>query len=195
MKPSKEKTKKNKSSLIATVIFIIILIFLVSFICIQSFAPKTAITAFGYKSFLTSNTKSMEPTLKHNDMVFIIKHDFNDLYEGDIITYWRTVQSPDGKIRTIAVTHRIIEVVTHDDTGERAYRTKGDNNNMKDTRLVTIDGADSTYVYFGKLAGKSTFLGQLSAFFKSPFGIGAIVLIALTGILVSYIAKKPNDNE
>lgn len=135
----------------------------------------------------------MEPTLKYNDMVFIVKHDFNDLEVGDVITYWRTVKTTDDKIKTIPVTHRIIEVVTHSETYERAYRTQGDSNNIKDSRLVTIDGADSTYIYFGKMAGKSTFLGQISAFFKSPFGVGTVVFIALMGVLISYFAKKPDN--
>ena len=59
---------------------------------------------FGYMPF-SIQTQSMEPTIKAGDVVIGKEVDFNTLKEGDIITYWTTVDE-----QKILNTHRITKL-------------------------------------------------------------------------------------
>lgn len=71
---------------------------------------------------------SMEPTLKLDDLILIRRVNADKLDQGDIITF-----KPEDSL--YAVTHRIV-LITCDESGNRFFTTKGDNNDEKDKDLV-----------------------------------------------------------
>ena len=75
----------------------------------------------------TISSKSMEPRLHVNDIIVVKKGYKNEEYKiGNIITYINR----DGEY----ITHRIDKIVSAD--LQRAYITKGDNNNTVDMDIV-----------------------------------------------------------
>jgi signal peptidase len=68
--------------------------------------------------------KSMLPTLREGDIVFIARVDPGEIKVGDVIVY----KSPSN---SIVVIHRVISIVNED--GDYYYVTKGDNNSGPDT--------------------------------------------------------------
>ena len=98
---------------------------------------------FGYMPF-SIQTQSMEPTIKAGDVVIGKEVDFNTLKEGDIITYWTTVDE-----QKILNTHRITKVISKGSVP--SFKTKGDNNQIEDE--YTVAAADIVAKYNSKISG------------------------------------------
>ncbi len=83
-------------------------------------------------------TGSMEPLIYPGDAILIKKiqeeEQIYSLAEGDVINFERD---------NINITHRIIEVI-YDDAGNVSFRTKGDNNNAADSRIVEPNEVNGT---------------------------------------------------
>lgn len=73
-------------------------------------------------------TGSMKPIINPGDMVLVRRLKTADVKIGDIVQY---------KKDNMYVFHRVIEVV--EDKNEIKYKTKGDNNTIADSDLVSID--------------------------------------------------------
>jgi len=72
-------------------------------------------------------TGSMEPMIHPGDVILVKKvADINEIQIGDVIQFERD---------NIRISHRITGIVIKD--GIPNYRTKGDNNNAEDVRLVS----------------------------------------------------------
>ena len=100
---------------------------------------------FGYMPF-SIQTQSMEPTIKAGDVVIGKEVDFNPLKEGDIITYWTTVDE-----QKILNTHRITKVISNGKGSVPSFKTKGDNNQIEDE--YTVAAADIVAKYNSKISG------------------------------------------
>ena len=100
---------------------------------------------FGYMPF-SIQTQSMEPTIKAGDVVIGKEVDFNTLKEGDIITYWATVDE-----QKILNTHRITKVISNGKGSVPSFKTKGDNNQIEDE--YTVAAADIVAKYNSKISG------------------------------------------
>lgn len=100
---------------------------------------------FGYMPF-SIQTQSMEPTIKAGDVVIGKEVDFNTLKEGDIITYWTTVDE-----QKILNTHRITKVISNGKGSVPSFKTKGDNNQIEDE--YTVAAADIVAKYNSKISG------------------------------------------
>ena len=100
---------------------------------------------FGYMPF-SIQTQSMEPTIKAGDVVIGKEVDFNTLKEGDIITYWTTVDE-----QKILNTHRITKVISNGKGSVPSFKTKGDNNQIEDE--YTVATADIVAKYNSKISG------------------------------------------
>ena len=97
---------------------LIILIFLLAFICYSKFIKhEELITIFG-KGFLVVITESMSPTIESGEFIVISKED--NYEEGDIVTYLDKDE--------MIVTHRIMEI------DNNYFYAKGDNNNITDLK-------------------------------------------------------------
>lgn len=127
---------------------------------------------------------SMEPAYHVGSMIYVQKTDPMALDVGDPVTY----RMGDGNI----VTHRIVEVV-NDSVKGRCYRTRGDANNVDDSKLLTP----------GNVIGKPVFtipyLGYISVFVQNPPGTyvtiaGCVSLLLLT-LLADYLFPAQTEEE
>lgn len=70
----------------------------------------------------------MSPSLRQNDGVIVNSHvPFNSLKVGDIIVFKTYYPNPDTGQREIIV-HRVAQIVSDPDNGQKIIRTKGDAN-------------------------------------------------------------------
>src|SRR5262249_12552386 len=84
---------------------------------------------------------SMEPTIPYGSVVFDESVPISGLQVGDVITFKPPPEDAVGQL----VTHPIHEI-GKTDTGERTFRTKGDNNESVDPWTMTLDGPNQASV-------------------------------------------------
>lgn len=85
---------------------------------------------FGYR-YYTMLTPSMLPAFDSGDMVFVRVMSADQIEIGDVITFH---PSSDG---AAYLTHRVVEKYpNYQGTGVTCFRTKGDNNDTKDSFLI-----------------------------------------------------------
>ncbi|WP_370780496.1 signal peptidase I [Eubacterium ventriosum] len=122
---------------------------------------------FGYMPF-SIQTQSMEPTIKAGDVVIGKEVDFNTLKEGNIITYWTTVDE-----QKILNTHRITKVISNGKGSVPSFKTKGDNNQIEDE--YTVAAADIVAKYNSKISG----LGKAVDFLETQKGFFICIVLPL----------------
>lgn len=126
---------------------------------------------FGYRPCMIQSG-SMEPYLQTNGIVMTKKvTSMEELQVGDVITY--TAETEDGD--TIFITHRIIDM-----TKDGYITTKGDNNNVDDGFLLTMDNVEAKVV--GVYNQPSVWL--VDTWQKDIIGKATIILICLAVICV-----------
>lgn len=146
-------------------------------IVIVALLPLTVPKLFGYEIYGILS-QSMEPEIATGSVVYVQNVDPEEVEVGDIITF-----KMDAKSEVVA-THRVVEVLLD----ERAFVTKGDNN----------DAVDSSPVSFDRLLGITVFslpyLGELSILIYSVNGIAGIVIAFAVAIfcwiLADYLKNK-----
>jgi signal peptidase I len=177
----------------------------------------------GFQIFLVANTGSMEPDLKHNDLIWVSKFDFDKLEVDDWIAFEGSVNGRPATI-THAIVARIYNVRHYDvdcnadceaDCEVQHYRlvrtssrtrleegtflgfqTKGINNNSTDPRLVSKDGENNTNRYLGKYSWSSRPVGLVFAFISSPFGLVVIGVNVVGFFVISYLlTAEKKDKE
>lgn len=117
--------------LIPTIIFSLFLI-------IGELGNSSELPSFFNTEIYTISSESMKPKLKKDDIIVVKKGYENDKYKiGNIITF---VNSK-GEL----ITHRISKMTTLD--GQRAYITKGDNNEVEDEEIVEYDKIVGKVIY------------------------------------------------
>ena len=163
------KRRKNISNRIKKIIFIflILIIYNIVLLYISNIDRTGTFSFFSYKAYIISTT-SMEPELKVGDVIIIKKAKEEDLKTGDIITY-----KLDNNER---VTHRISQII---ETEEKKYITKGDNNNIEDSKILTINDIE------GKEIIKIPYLGNIVNLLKN----GIIIILAILIFLVLFLSK------
>ncbi|MBO5783630.1 MAG: signal peptidase I [Clostridia bacterium] len=132
---------------------------------------------------------SMEPKYPTGSLLYITAADPDKLEEGDVITF--------RLHGSVTATHRIVEVVTDEATGEEKFRTKGDANESTDESLVAKEDVVGRAVFCIPL------LGYLAAFIQQPPGLYVaiaaavlmIVLVFLSDTLQEEKAKGEKSNE
>lgn len=154
---------KKKLSLSSIIYYLVITVFIVVLSILISSKSQTAFNIVGYRAY-TVLSGSMEPTYYPGDLVIVKNKNRVDLEENDVITF-----IDDNEI----VTHRIIEKTTE------GYKTKGDNNNVEDSTILT----DSNII--GEVAFKIPKAGYVTQFLAKP-GVVAIELILLGVFILLY---------
>jgi signal peptidase len=159
-----EKTIKAKKILnvcLNVLVWVIVAISL--FMTILVFSAQGSgdgVPAIFGKSLITVETKSMEPTYKQGDLVFMDKltdEEKSNLKVGDIITYFAPIDiNQDGKKGDIN-THRIVEI----DKDALTVKTKGDNPETNTTE-------DNYTLHFSDIIGVCTEKGRMG-------GVGAVI--------------------
>lgn len=92
-------------------------------------------------------TGSMEPMIKPGDVIIVDKKHNKDLKLGDVIQF---------KKDNIYISHRIIDII--EEKKQIKYRTKGDNNSVWDSDLVTIEEIKGRIIYVVPKIGWPTLL-------------------------------------
>jgi|GEM_PF-3502318 len=157
-----------------------------------SFFPQSPINVLGIRFFLLTNTRSMEPDMHFNDLIIIRQVLFESLEVGDVVTFTSNANI-NGTVREIFITHQIIEII-YSEEGERFLRTQGTNPQVQaDRLLVSVDGANNTNRYVGKLWIHTRFLGLMFAYLRSPFGLTMIALNVAAAVAVWILLKPPKE--
>ena len=129
-------------------------------------------------SLYTIISPSMEHTINVYDVVVTFKvKDVSTIKEGDIITFISDSSLGEG----LTITHRVKEVIK---TGnDIKFRTKGDNNPIPDSALVSSDKV------LGKVVFKIPFLGRIQFLLQSKSGWIFALLIPAFLIVVYDVFK------
>jgi len=191
----KVKTKTIKGILIRCLLFIPLAALSV-LVILHGFFPEQAMRYTGFRVLLISDTLSMEPGLRANDLVVVRNCDFDTLQEGDIVTFKSRVRI-NGVEQTVYITHQIIEAKYDSDTGIRSFRTSGTSANVQPDRvLLTEDGANGTNQFVGRVAASNRTLGNMVTFLQSPWGLLMFGINALGVTLIIYLARiEGRDDE
>ena len=115
---------------------------------------------------LTVKSDSMAPTFREGDLIVIRECSPASLQVGDIITF-HTIINNEYALNT----HRIAEIK---EVGEaRCYVTKGDNNAVEDTHMIS----DGDIV--GRYVGKVPVLGKVLAFLSGKVGLLVVIVLPM----------------
>lgn len=158
--------KKGVTILISIILWAVIL--LAALFAFTTLATKDDTNVSNLAGFtpMIVETDSMAPTFRAGDLIFIRKTDVAALKEGDIITF-HTIINNEYALNT----HRIDSIANLE--GNRSYTTKGDNNEIADTHVIS-DG-DIVGKYVGKMPG----LGKVMDFLSSSMGFLLIIVLPL----------------
>jgi len=142
--------------------------------------PDKVPDVLGYKPMIVLSG-SMETSIYTGDLVFVKIVDTNTLKENDIIAFRNETNT--------VTTHRIVELVK--ENGNTLFRTKGDNNNAEDAKLVQANEVEGVYAF--KISG----LGDVLMFLKEPKSL--IILLLATLVLgltwIQIMDKIENKNK
>ena len=172
--------KKSQKITIPTIIGIAICLILIPILIsnliliIKGYANPGEIPGYGNTKPLIVLTDSMEPTIKSGDLIIIKTIEFDDVEEGDIITFFESAKS-----RTTTVTHRVINIIYDENGNKLEFITQGDANNIEDSDHVTKDQ------FIGIYKNRIPLLGDIAIFLKSPLGLIVAIFVPL-GLLVGY---------
>lgn len=170
--------------MITKVVSWIILIFLVllATILIYYVVSSKLYEAKGKKyepfvSLYTIISPSMEPNINVYDVVITKRVKAEEIKEGDVITFISSSTLGEG----LTITHRVKEVIkTKDDV---KFRTKGDNNQIPDSALVTSNNL------LGKVVFKIPFLGRIQFLLQSKSGWLFLLLIPAIIVVIYDVVK------
>ena len=156
---------------------------LMGLILIALAAVILVLPALGYQRYVITGG-SMTGTIDRGSAVFLDEVPVRELRVGDVITY-----EPPGS-RSGAVTHRIIWA-GRDDDGERAFRTKGDANSVRDPWVFTLDKKTQ-----GRVAFSLPYVGYLfaaSAMQWIRLAVFALPAIVIVGLLLISIWRTSGE--
>ena len=189
---AKIKAKKNTFDKILDVfawISFSIAVILAILVLFSSFSGKdNGRSVFGRKMLIVESDSmskseiSQEEPISFNkdDLIFIkIKVDLSTIKEGDVITF--VSHNPDSSGKTI--THKVRAVLTDTKGNLLGFETYGINTGVSD--LAIVDPVTVVGIY----TGKSSFLGKLFCFFKTPAGYFTSILIPCVLLIIFFSIK------
>ncbi|MBR2310748.1 MAG: signal peptidase I [Oscillospiraceae bacterium] len=187
MKQQKEKSTITQKVLtvIGTILCVILAPILVinCILIVKSFTSEEVPSVAGTLPLIVL-TDSMYPVIESGDLIICHTAEPEEIEVGDMIAFF----DPAGNGSSI-VTHRVLEVTEQD--GQRAWRTKGDNNNTEDRLLVPADKLVA--VYEGtRLPGA----GNIAMFMQSTAGLVVCVACPIA-LLVGWdmLRRRMYDKE
>ena len=158
--------KKAAEILISVLLWAIILIMaLFTFTTLATKDNRSVSRIAGFTP-LTVQSQSMSPTFNEGDLIVIKACDTAKLVVGDIITF-HTIINNEYALNT----HRIESI--SENNGIRSYVTKGDNNAIADTHIISD----------GDIVGKYTFklplVGKLMNFLSGSTGFLLVIVLPM----------------
>ncbi len=161
-----QTVKKVASVALSVVMWVIILVAaLYAFTTLATKDEKTVANIAGFTP-LSVQSNSMSPTFDEGDLIFIQTCDASTLQEGDVITFHTIIDN-----KYALNTHRIDSIA--ESMGARSYTTKGDNNDVTDTHIIS--DVDIVGKYVGRLPG----VGRLMNFLSSSTGFLVVIVIPM----------------
>lgn len=178
-----EKTMKAKKivGIVANVLVWIFLVFsmIITILVFTAQGSEDGVPSIFGKSLITIETKSMEPTYKVGDLVFMTKlsdEEKKELLPDQIITYHAPIDiNGDGIIGDIN-THRVVS----NDVATGVVVTQGDNNTITDAEgdtAYTIHHNDIVGICTEK--GKLSGMGNVIGFLRSSLGFFLCIVLPL----------------
>lgn len=183
---AKKTTKAKIKSIVGEIIFYAVLIGIVVGVASikgdsDSQGPKSIA---GFSAF-TVLSSSMESVIPKDSLVITKYTDPLKLNIGDDITYLAN--------QNTTITHRIIGIIeNYEDTGQRAFETKGVTNDSPDKRPVPAANVVGKVIFYSHTAGK------IAGFMKEHWMIVLLMMILLFGLikaLKSAIGSKPKKKD
>lgn len=166
--------KKILNTVLSVILWIVILVAaLFSFVTLATKDQNQIASVAGF-SPLTVQTDSMKPTFSSGDLIIIKRCDPDTLKVGDIITFHTIIEN-----QYALNTHRIKEIT--ESNGVKNYVTKGDNNALEDTHIIT--GADVV----GKYVVKIPLLGKVMNFISGTVGFLVCIVLPLSIFFIYQI--------
>jgi len=180
--PEREKKGKKTLRIISTVLFYTFIVCLIGGAVFLARGGEGKRPFLGY-SFMHVLTPSMQSVIPQDSLVINKSIDPNDLKPGDIITY---MQDEDT-----AVTHRVIAITeNYEDSGERGFETKGDENDAPDFDIVpAIHVVGIVRFHVPRVGGWLAWI-QENLFILLGFTVGIILFFIL---LKGALKKSPEE--
>jgi signal peptidase len=161
-----ETVKKVVGVLLSVLLWAIILLTaLFTFTTLATKDSRNVSRIAGYTPLVVLSD-SMAPTFNSGDLIIIKACDTSKLVEGDIITFHTIIENAYA-----LNTHRINSIT--ENNGYRTYTTKGDNNAIADTRMIS----DGDIV--GKYVTRLPILGRLINFLSSATGFLLVIVVPM----------------
>jgi|BioPla2DNA2_1021312.scaffolds.fasta_scaffold134495_1 signal peptidase I len=182
--------KRSKRKLVGTIAFYSLVVIL-GFYIIFGFVVtnKQMVNTLYIKGFRVG-TKSMEPFLKVNDVVFAKKASEKDLKEGDIITF-ETYIKEGSFFGKVVVTHYIGKIEEVD--GVNIYKTQSYSDYKSETydeHWLDKNGNKTEITYdniIGKYAFKIPWVGAIIYFIQSVFKNPILLALIIVNIIIIYV--------
>ena len=175
---------KKVAKPVAFITFVLVVLMLLAFSVLQAVSPSLSVERVGIGLFLVTNTGSMKPTLRYNDLIIVKRACFDSLEVYDIVTF-RAVANINGNLTEIYITHQIINAFYSSD-GTRYFKTQGTNARGADREFLTIDGRDGSNKFVGIFVAKNSIMGNLFAYLRSPFGVISLIInIGITTLILN----------
>ena len=161
------KAIKNVLTVLLSVVLwaIILLMALFTFTTLATRDDQSVARLAGFTPLIVQSD-SMAPTFYAGDLIVIRECEPVKLQVGDVITF-HTIINNEYALNT----HRIAEI--RENGAVRSYVTKGDNNAVEDTHVIS-DG-DIVGQYMGKVPG----LGKVMTFLSSTVGFLLVIVLPM----------------
>ena len=168
-------------SCVTNILFGVLVVFAV--LSMISFATtkitKDPIPTVGKYKFMSVLSNSMVPIFQVYDLVIDEKTSEDKLKVGDVISF---------KEDSIIITHRIVSVKK--DSNKTFYQTKGDANNVEDSKLVSPEDVTGKYLF------RIPKGGLVLAIINGPIGMALIWVLFMFMIfkeILEEVKKKKNN--
>lgn len=172
---SKKRRKYNRIKKIVRIGILVIvfpmLVYNVTVIIQSIIKPEKTPSFLGIKTYVVISG-SMIPEFEIGDIAIVKETRSDQLKKDDIISF-REGQN--------IITHRIMQV--SEESGQKYFKTKGDNNNYEDEKLV------SEALVEGVVIGKIPFMGKIALLLR-----GKITIIVIL-IIYYFIIMKERKNK
>ena len=178
------KVSYGKFSLFLDILFFIAIAVLVLISGTFLNNKGTPFSIMGY-SYFTVLSSSMENELPKGSFVLVKEVDENQLKVRDNITFMKTP--------TTTVTHQIIAIFdNYNETGMKAFETKGVNNLYPDEEIVYSKNVIGKVVFMIPKAGAFLLYFEKNIY---PIIISLAFMVVLSMSLQGHLAKKARENE
>lgn len=173
-KEVEKKTSKKKGWLEDLAFYGFLFVMILAVFLFWGGEGKGPKTFAGFSAF-TVLTSSMEDEIPKGSIVITRYVDPNLLKTGDTITYMADEQT--------TITHQIIDInESFEDTGQRAFQTKGTMNDQPDEKLVPAGNV------VGKVIFHNLTLGKIATFIRKNWPL--LLFFIIIGFVLEKVLKK-----